>query len=526
MQFGLPRTYSRPGRGGAVCEGSSDLPQKKNGSEKIMADENLNITFDLIAHARANPGGVALVLMDREINYEQLNGLTWICAQYLHEQGVRASDIVALTFKSDLLLAIAILGLTRIGATVLSIPKSATASQRSQWEEAAHAKYLLSDCSDEYASNLPRLLVQAANLSGPARIDISILCEEPDSYLTIAVGSGSTGEPKLLPVTHEQMRGRFEVIKKAPVYSPDTRAWEFSSLEFASIQTSFFCVLHLGAAYCFLEPSLAHLVESTAKYNVNRISLSAFHLQSYLRADSLKSAPRLNGIKSLSTGGSTITRSLRDDIRERITDNLYVAYGANECYLISLAGPPSVFAKSGTVGAPVDGVRIEVVDDKGIQVVAGARGNMRLKSPGLISGYLDDAEGSRRVFQDGWFYPGDIVEVGSDGDIIHLGRSDQMMIFNGINIYPAEIEQCLSLHPDVKDVTAFPIQHEIHQELPVCAVALYARANVLADELIGYTRDLIGFRHPRRVFIVDEIPRNYMGKVIRKALFEKISKGQ
>ena len=145
-----------------------------------------------------------------------------------------------------------------------------------------------------------------------------------------------------------------------------------------------------------------------------------------------------------------------------------------------------------------------------------------MKSPGLIDGYLNDPESTSKAFVDGWFYSGDFGKMTEDGHLIHLGRSDQMMIYNGINIYPGEIEACLAAHPSVADVAAFPLRHPVHQHLPVCAVSLRSGSRLSMEDLQAYAVDHLGIKAPKKIFTLDEIPRNEQGKLVRSKLVEKI----
>jgi len=120
------------------------------------------------------------------------------------------------------------------------------------------------------------------------------------------------------------------------------------------------------------------------------------------------------------------------------------------------------------------------------------------------------------------FLPGDLAKLDADGTITHMGRSDQMMIFNGINIFPAEIETVLSNHPSVRDAISFPISHPVHQDVPVAAISKNKNSPVVEQELLDYCSERLGPRSPRRIFIIDEIPRNERGKVIRSLLFDAI----
>ena len=141
----------------------------------------------------------------------------------------------------------------------------------------------------------------------------------------------------------------------------------------------------------------------------------------------------------------------------------------------------------------------------------------------MFGGYLNDPESTRSCLIDGWFFPGDLGKMTPDGQLIHCGRADQMMIFNGINIYPAEIEQCVTRHPAVTDAAAFPLSSPVHQDVPVCAVVLLEGSTITEEHLLAYLQQRLGFRSPRRLIRLKAIPRNEQGKVIRHELMARVS---
>ena len=141
-------------------------------------------------------------------------------------------------------------------------------------------------------------------------------------------------------------------------------------------------------------------------------------------------------LRALMPTGSIVSDRLRQRVLETLTPNLYVRYGTNETGSIALATPQDVHAISGTVGRPLSGVQVEVVAADGMSLPTGDIGQIRIRSPGMIDHYLDDDDATKRAFRDGWFLPGDLGKFTPDGQLIFLGRADQMMIMDGINIYP------------------------------------------------------------------------------------------
>jgi len=147
---------------------------------------------------------------------------------------------------------------------------------------------------------------------------------------------------------------------------------------------------------------------------------------------------------------------------------------------------------------------------------AGEVGHIRIRSPGMIDGYVDDPAATARAFRAGWFYPGDLGSLTPDGVLVFHDRADDMMILGGINIFPREIELALEQHPAVLEAQAFPLPHPVHQDIPAAAVVL--RGEATEPELIAFCRERLGEQAPKMAVIVEKLPDQTRGKVLKRAL--------
>src|SRR5690606_17711246 len=131
----------------------------------------------------------------------------------------------------------------------------------------------------------------------------------------------------------------------------------------------------------------------------------------------------------------------------------YVRYAATECGAIAMAGPGQHSAEE-AVGRPLPGVRLEIVDDRDQPLPSDEIGQIRIQATGIADAYLDSPQDSLKRFRDGWFYPGDRGLLLSDRTLILQGRTDDMIILHGLNIFPAEIERQLETHPAIRSAAA------------------------------------------------------------------------
>ena len=486
-----------------------------------------NITFDLIGHAQTRPDAPALLLPHRTIGFRKLDQKVWQYAAALHAQGVRAGQVVGLSFVEELGLVLTLLALARLGATAYSIPRSATASQRQQMAQRAAIAWLASDQPERFECGVASLrLERQAIEASPARIDKRLLAPAPDAPWLLITGSGSTGRPKLIPVSHAQGRARSELGARALGLTALDRVAALSHFDFSTSKFRLHEALWAGAA-CALEiwTDASQVMQRCTSAGLTVLYGTVFHAEKLIAAlptGSKETQPALPMLRAFELTASTVSDELRQRFRQLVTPQLYVRYGINEAGPVAIAAPPEVYQIAGTVGRPPAGVEIELVDRRGQALPPGTVGLVRIRTPALVDGYLGDEAASRASFQDGWFLPGDLGLLTREGQLVFYGRADHMLIMNGINIYPAEIEQLMAAYPAVADVAVVPVQHRVHQDIPVCALTLRAGATVSEQALLDHASSQLGARSPYRVLIVDAIPRNHEGKLMRAELLRLI----
>ena len=171
------------------------------------------------------------------------------------------------------------------------------------------------------------------------------------------------------------------------------------------------------------------------------------------------------------------------------------------------------------VGVAVDGVEISIVDESFRPVPAGAKGSIaiRFASRPLRVARLDVNKEWVSEVRHGYFMPGDIGYVSPNGNLIFECRADDLMIFDGINIDPREIESVLEAHPAIAEAAAFPVASVVHGAIPVAAVTLRMPVSGNPD-LVDYCRLRLGARAPRHVVVLASLPRNQFGKILKREL--------
>ncbi len=454
-------------------------------------------------------------------SYQTLNQSVWQVAMALHRRGVRPGEVIAHTFASELALLVAALACARIGATVLSVPGNMPARQRDQLLNAVSATWLATDLPDLQFGALKSIHVGVNTSSGSSDEQVvspAIRDSDPAAPWIIVSGSGTTGKPKLMAVTHRQQWARMEVGLQWLPYARQDVLHSLVRLDFYGAKQRYLEAFMKGASISLGAGGQVTCQNGRLKSKATVIYATVFHVEQLLTSMPSNCKGFDDSFSALMIGGSTVSVGLRQRIRDRISAKFYVLYGANECHTTCRTDLQDVFDTQGNVGRPHPGFTLQIVDANHVPLPPQQIGQVRIRSQATIDGYLDDAPATLRAFRQGWFYPGDLGRLTADGRLIHLGRADDMMIMNGINMYPAEIEQVMTSHPAVLDAAVMPLRHAVHQDIPVCAVTLLAHGQATEQTLMMHARQHLGAHSPHRVVIVGEIPRNEQGKLIRAEL--------
>ena len=506
-----------------AAEDSMGPPQAE---PRLTATASDNITRMIIWRAKVTPDAPVIVTENVTLDYAALDRAVRRCAWDLRAWGIGPGDRVTLVFSDEVLLVISLLAVGHLGATAMAIPRSSTPAQCSEWVARAGADRCLTDLTASTIPDLPVLrfdqswLMQAINAAASLSPDLELEVK-PQAPLMIVVGSGSTGRPKLIPITHAQMHSRAMTLVLAFDIGARDRMATMTHLEYAAGIHRFFSAVAAGAAYVLPDRAGARFADLRLRYSVTLLSATVFHIEQMLKTLP-PGAPRpLDGLM-LTASSSIVSGRLRREVSERLCSDFRISYGANETWMATLTGPGECLRHEGTVGRPAPGVQVQIVDGTTQPVRMGDVGLIRIKSASVVNGYLDGDAASQTVFRDGWVMPGDVGRLTEDGHLIFYGRADDMMIFNGINIYPIEIEQCLLSHPAVADAIAVPVKHRVYQDLPAAIVSLKAINAADEQALIAYTAEKLGVRAPRHVVIVDRIPRNQQGKPRRLELLQLV----
>jgi long-chain acyl-CoA synthetase len=232
----------------------------------------------------------------------------------------------------------------------------------------------------------------------------------------------------------------------------------------------------------------------------------------------------LSSLQFVGSGGAPLPPEIEAEFCRRVPSaTIRQGYGLTETAALISTSPPDRI-KPGSVGQPVPGCTVEILDDEGRPLPPGQPGEVCCRSPGVMQGYWSSPDATAEALRGGWLHTGDIGYLDEDGYLFIVDRKKDLIIRGGFNVYPRDVEDALVGHPLVELAAVVGRPDPRHGEEVVAFVSLRDGATLTPDELIAWSRERIGgYKYPREVHVVDSVPLTPVGKIDRKALRVRLS---
>jgi len=224
------------------------------------------------------------------------------------------------------------------------------------------------------------------------------------------------------------------------------------------------------------------------------------------------------------SGGAALPVQVLHDFEERFGVPILEGYGMSEGSPIVTFNHPGTERKAGSVGTPVWGVEVKLVDDNGNEVAQGERGELLYRGHNVMKGYYKKPEANTKTLVDGWLHSGDVAIKDEDGYYFIVDRTKDMIIRGGLNVYPREVEEMMIKHDAVSLVAVIGIPDEKMGEEIKAYVVLEEGQSVTADELMAYSKNNIAaYKYPREIEFIDALPMSATGKILKKELRRQLA---
>lgn len=479
---------------------------------------DFNIAAPLMHHARSRADHPAIVQGERELRYRELDLRVRSTASYLMDLGLAKGDVVGVALRDSIEHLVAIFSLARAGIVMLPLDWRWTAGEQARVAAHFGAKSVLVEPDGARPDGAPCIVADEAWHSVAAAADPERPFPTGDGPLLMSLSSGTTGRPKGPLLNHAHFQRRFMVYWINLGVTSQDRYVSATPLYFGASRTFAMVMLYTGGTVCMFPPPYqpADLCEEIARRRATAVFLVPTMLRRLLALPDAKLAP-FRSVKRLVSIGASLYPGEQKEIRRRIAAGFIDYYGSTEGggFTCLMGEDAERFPES--VGRPVFAMDVQCVDERDQPQPAGQVGRIRVRGPGIADRFWNDPDGSREAFRDGWYYPGDLGLMDAHGYLHLKGRSKEMIIRGGVNIYPAEVEAVLQSHPAVADSAAvgWP-SREFNEEV---AAFVILKDVATPAELRDYCgAQLAPYKVPREVFIVRDFPRNTLGKVIKGEL--------
>jgi len=217
-------------------------------------------------------------------------------------------------------------------------------------------------------------------------------------------------------------------------------------------------------------------------------------------------------------GGMAVQRPVAERWEKLTGTVLLEGYGLTECSPVVTVNPATISEYRGSIGLPLPSTDIKLLDDEGELVSVGDAGEMFVKGPQVMAGYLNRPDATDEIMKDGWLATGDIAKMDEDGYFYIVDRKKDMILVSGFNVFPNEIEEVAAMHDGVMEAAAIGVPHEVSGEV-VKLFVVKKDPNVTKEDIMKHCKELLtGYKVPKIIEFRDELPKTNVGKILRREL--------
>ncbi len=494
----------------------------------------MNLADFLTDTARRIPDHPAIRFEKRTLTYGEMNRKADCLAHGLRRLGLKPGDFCVLMMPSSLNWALVYYALAKLGAVV--VPVNFLYRQR-------ELEHILNDCraraffghEDYLREALPAmasapqmdLRIAEGDFLPEGFLSLVDLFEEAPPFETypsrdedpfaVAYTSGTTGQPKGAILTHKNLMSDAQAVAGIRHAEPDDIV--LSVLPLSRVYGQTHCLntsIYLGLTIRMWETfdpqavlSAIEEEESTILYAVptivNRLTMVATH-----------NPPKRSSLRFCVSGANSLSIEVLQRFEKIFQTKIYETYGLTECSPVCVESPYGQPTRPGSIGFPLPGFQVRIVDDHDQEVPRGRIGELLVRGPAVMREYLNQPEATAEALRGGWLHTGDLARMDEDGYLYIVDRKQDLIIRGGNNVYPREIEEILNEHKDVIESAVIGVPHpDLGQEV-AAHVVLKPGSRVTAEQLQQYLKVRVApYKYPRIIKFVSELPKTSVGKIYK-----------
>ncbi|MCF8094098.1 MAG: long-chain fatty acid--CoA ligase [Desulfobacteraceae bacterium] len=480
------------------------------------------------------PESRALIFEGLAFSYKELNACINSIAAYLQELGVSKGDRIALYAENRPEWIMTYYGIVRLGAIAVCISASYKGAELEHQVNDSGAVYVVT--SESLSSNLPlpekmqnlkgSLIIEKDNVFSGLNVggttepdsDLTVDCEPDDTCVVLYTG-GTTGVPKGAMLTHRNLlytagnvcfHERLAPCDRSLCFMPLNHVFASNHIMNAGFYACATIVLHRGF-------DMDKIVSSISSNQVTRMYAVP---TVYIRI--LNNPDCHSHLRSVQYSFSAATSMPTEIVRQWQNTfglNIYEAYGLTET--ASLVTYNHIFQhKVGAVGSPAGLVEVKLVDADGKEVPGGEEGEIVVRGPNIMKGYLNHPEETANTIVDGWLHSGDVGRFDESGYLYIVDRLKDLIISGGLNVYPREVEEVIYTHEAVEECSVVGLSHPEYGEAVTAFIRLRkGRDSVAEEDLIDFCKErMASYKAPKKVYFLEDFPRTPQGKILKREL--------
>jgi long-chain acyl-CoA synthetase len=488
-----------------------------------MSGEPRNLA-DLVRRAAATAGERdALRSASGSLTWAELDAHVDAAVAGLGRRGLTRGDRVGLLLGNGLEFAVAYFAVLRAGLAAVPLNTAYTAAELGyQLDDADVSLVVVDDARSGLVSERPTVQTGTAEWDELLATPGGAAAEATSGGEDLAVllyTSGTTGRPKGAMLSHRALLANLDQLSRIdpPVVAPD---------DVVLLVLPLFHIYGLNSglgmtAYAAATGVLAERfdpVETLALVRAERVTNVIGAPPMYVAWSMLPDlGDAMSSLRLAVSGAAPLPPAVLDDVAEATGHQVYEGYGLTETAPVLTTTLCSPAAKPGSIGRPIPGVELRLVDERGDDVDDDDPGEIVVRGANLFSGYWPDGAGGPDA--DGWFRTGDVAYADDDGDLFIVDRTRELILVSGFNVYPREVEDAIASHPDVAEVAVIGVPHPYTGETVRAIVVPREGAEPAAGDLIDHAASrLARFKCPTSVELVSELPHSVAGKVAKGTL--------
>jgi long-chain acyl-CoA synthetase len=490
-----------------------------------------NLARILVDTAAQHASSVACKLDDAELTWQALDDASARVAALLRDKGLQPGDRVGVMLPNVPYFPVVYYGVLRAGGVV--VPMNVLLKRREIvfHLEDSGARHLFvwhgfADEAEAGAHDAGAEVVAVAPgqfeaLLGGVEPLTEVADRDPDDTAVILYTSGTTGTPKGAELTHDNLYRNAEVSGRTLFkLGPDDIVLGALPLFHAFGQT---CAMNASTLFGARLTFIPRFEAAKALEILQRDGVSVFMgvptMYNALLNHPSREETDTSALRLCVSGGAALPVELMRGFEAAFDTKILEGYGLSETSPVSHFNHPDEERKVGSIGTPVEGVRSKLVDDDGNDAGKDDVGEIVIRGHNVMKGYWNRQDATEEAMRGGWFHTGDVAKLDADGYFFIVDRKKDLIIRGGYNVYPRELEEVLYEHPAVLEAAVIGIPDEQLGEEVAAAVALKPGQQVTPEELRDHVkRQVAAYKYPRRVWLVDELPKTATGKIMKREI--------